>query len=185
MAYKLDKLIIIDVESTCWEGEPPVDQLSEVIEIGICCLNMTSGVISDPVSIYIEPKHSTVSEFCTKLTGITQELLDSKGIPFPKAAEILKSEYQLDKRGWASWGDYDRKMMDSMFTMYSLKNLIAKTTHINLKNLHALMYELKRELGTGAALNMMGFQFEGRQHSGRDDARNIGKIARVLFKKAI
>jgi inhibitor of KinA sporulation pathway (predicted exonuclease) len=184
MAYKLDKLVIIDVESTCWQdGYTPYDQSSEVIEIGICCLNMETFVVSDPVSIYIQPKHSTVSKFCTELTGITQELLDSKGIPFPKAVDILKTEYNLDKRTWGSWGDYDRKMMDIMFTTYSLKNFLDKTTHINLKNLFALLHGLKRELGTEEALNMIGLKFEGRKHSGREDARNIGRIARGIFGK--
>ena len=33
-----NKIIIIDLEATCWEGIPPKGEVSEIIEIGICCL---------------------------------------------------------------------------------------------------------------------------------------------------
>ena len=33
-----NKIIIIDLEATCWEGIPPKGEVSEIIEIGICLL---------------------------------------------------------------------------------------------------------------------------------------------------
>ena len=33
-------LNVIDVESTCWEGKPPPGQEQEIIEIGICALDL-------------------------------------------------------------------------------------------------------------------------------------------------
>nr|MDQ2829840.1 DNA polymerase III [Chloroflexota bacterium] len=43
MARKLDQVVVIDVESTCWEGAPPVGEESEIIEIGVCTLDVASG----------------------------------------------------------------------------------------------------------------------------------------------
>ena len=93
----LNKIIVIDVEATCWDSKPPSGERSEIIEIGICVLDCTernkalrafkSGVgfdidveIPRPVrekrrSILVIPKYSNVSEFCTSLTTTTQELL--------------------------------------------------------------------------------------------------------------
>jgi len=51
MAAKLDKLIVIDIEATCWEGDPPEGQAAEIIEIGVCVLDVTTGQrVGDKVS---------------------------------------------------------------------------------------------------------------------------------------
>ena len=38
---KLDKIIVVDIESTCWE-EPSEDNISEIIEIGITPIDAKS-----------------------------------------------------------------------------------------------------------------------------------------------
>lgn len=40
MAKLLDKIIVIDVESTCWEGPPPEGQVSEIIGIGVATVDV-------------------------------------------------------------------------------------------------------------------------------------------------
>ena len=42
MAKRLDQILVIDVESTCWAGAQPEGQVSEIIEIGVCPVD--SGV---------------------------------------------------------------------------------------------------------------------------------------------
>lgn len=71
-------IIIIDLEATCWRGEVPKDQVSEIIEIGICLLDIKTRVISKNKGILIQPERSKISPFCTDLTTITQELLDKE-----------------------------------------------------------------------------------------------------------
>ena len=34
VAKRLDQIVVIDVEATCWEGDPPAGQASEIIEEG-------------------------------------------------------------------------------------------------------------------------------------------------------
>ena len=31
MARKLDRILVVDVEATCWEGDPPPGQISEIL----------------------------------------------------------------------------------------------------------------------------------------------------------
>jgi len=40
MAGKLDQIIVIDVESTCWQDRPPENEASEIIEVGICVVDV-------------------------------------------------------------------------------------------------------------------------------------------------
>ena len=43
MAKLLDQILVIDLEATCWEGEPPEGQEHETIEMGICILDVATG----------------------------------------------------------------------------------------------------------------------------------------------
>jgi len=40
MAKKLDKIIIVDIEATCWDKSVPVGMESDIIERGICLLDL-------------------------------------------------------------------------------------------------------------------------------------------------
>ncbi len=195
----LNKIIVIDVEATCWDSKPPSGERSEIIEIGICVLDCTernkalrafkSGVgfdidveIPRPVrekrrSILVIPKYSNVSEFCTSLTTITQELLVKEGIPFSDACDILRKEYNSQNCTWASYGDYDRKqfMKDCALTAKDVKYPFSPR-HINVKNLFAHINGLEKELGMSQALDLMGYELDGTHHRGHDDAWNIAKI---------
>ncbi|MFW5667426.1 MAG: exonuclease domain-containing protein, partial [Coleofasciculus sp.] len=81
MSRKIDQILVIDVEATCWQGKPPPGQESEIIEIGVCLLDCHSHYAVKTESILVKPERSTVSEFCTELTTLTQEQVD-QGMSF-------------------------------------------------------------------------------------------------------
>ena len=112
MAKLLHQILVVDIEATCWETKPPRGQESEIIEIGICVLDVRLRKRVEKRSILVKPEHSKVSPFCTKLTTLTQEEVDT-GISFQEACRILKKEYGSKKRVWASYGDYDRRKFDA------------------------------------------------------------------------
>jgi inhibitor of KinA sporulation pathway (predicted exonuclease) len=101
---RVDKIVVVDIEATCWEGKAPENQKNEIIEVGICTLDVSTYQIEDVDGIIIKPKYSKVSEFCTSLTGLTQEIVD-KGCSFQEACKILRSKYRTKLRAWGSWGD--------------------------------------------------------------------------------
>ena len=112
MAKRLDHVIVIDIESTCWDGGmPPRGQTNDIIEIGICPLELSSGRRLEKRSILVKPERSKVSPFCTELTTLTQEQVDG-GIAFKDACKILEDEYHGAERLWASFGDYDRRQFE-------------------------------------------------------------------------
>ena len=79
MARKLDQILIVDVESTCWEGEPPEGEESEIIEIGLCPVERNSLSRIDKHSILVKPERSSISPFCTELTTLVPEMFAEAG----------------------------------------------------------------------------------------------------------
>ncbi len=174
MAKKLDQIIVVDLEATCWEGDPPPGQEQEIIEIGVCALDIATGKRSKKRSLLVRPERSTVSPFCTKLTTLTQEQVD-QGISFAEAVETLRRDYQPADRTWASYGDFDRilfqRQCDRRGVIYPFGR-----THLNVKNLLAISLNLPYEIGLDQAVAQFHLPFDGTHHRGDDDAWNIAAV---------
>lgn len=163
-------LNVIDVEATCWPGDPPSGQVSEIIEVGLAVIDLDSGKRLGKHDILVRPENSDVSEFCTKLTGWTQAEIET-GISFAAACEQLASEY--GSRPWASWGDYDRRQFERQCAGSGYP---FGPVHHNAKAIYAQARRLRKRPGMAAALKMEGMQLEGRHHRGEDDAWNIAAL---------
>ena len=167
-------ILVVDVESTCWQGQPPPGEQSEIIEIGICALDSASGELLEQESILVRPERSKVSPFCTELTTLTQEMVDA-GIWFAEACERLRTHYRGPERTWASWGDYDRKMFEAQCAQRGIPYPFS-AEHINSKKRFAAAYRLKRPEGMAGALKHLCWPLQGTHHRGEDDAVNIARI---------
>ncbi len=181
MARQLDQILVIDVEATCWEGPAPDGQDNEIIEIGVCTVDLESLAPDQSESILVRPARSRVSEFCTRLTTLTQEQVDG-GISFGEACSHLRKAYRSRDRGWASYGDYDRRQFERQCQATDVAWPFG-LTHLNVKNLAALGLGLQREVGMAAALERLGLPLEGTHHRGGDDARNIARILCHLLRQ--
>ncbi len=148
---------------------------SDIIEIGICLLDMHSGEIEDNRGIIVKPERSTVSEFCTELTTITPEMVESEGISFQEALKILRNEFETQSRCWASFGAYDLKQFQRQCAALS-RGFPFGPSHINVKTTFALKKKLGHEVGMAGALEKLEIPLEGTHHRGVDDAKNIAKI---------
>jgi inhibitor of KinA sporulation pathway (predicted exonuclease) len=182
MAKKLDQILVIDLEATCWPGDPPEGQESDIIEIGLCILDVASGQRLNKASIVVRPERSTVSEYCTLLTTLTQEEVDA-GISLREACSLLRAQYGSKERLWASFGDYDRWMFERECQTHHVEYPFGKG-HINVKSLFAVVQNLERELPLDRAMKRLGFPLEGHHHRGEDDAWNIARILGHLLLKA-
>jgi len=181
MSKKLDKILVVDVEATCWEGTPPPGQENEIIEIGLCLLEVASGQRSDKQSILVRPERSQVSPYCTQLTTLTQEQVD-RGVTFKAACLMLQQQCASKNRVWASYGDYDRRQFQKQCEAFNV-NYPFGPTHINVKNLFAIAHGLADEVGMAKALELMKLPLEGVHHHAGDDAWNIaGILAELLLR---
>jgi len=181
---KLDpNVLVLDVESTCWEPpeEQPANEISEVIEIGLAVVDTQKLEIVTNSSIIIRPQKSKVSKFCTSLTTLTQEYVD-QGTTFQAAMETLRKIYKANDRVFVSWGDYDRKMFERNCRDYNVKYPFGPR-HLNLRNTFALFHGLPAEAGMDQALELLGMKLDGTHHRGYWDAFNIAKIFLHTLKK--
>lgn len=177
---QLDCILVVDVEATCWEGDPPAGQASDIVEIGLCLLDIASIEREEKASFIVRPERYTVSEYCTRLTTLTPEQA-SQGISFAEACEILRRKYRAKERVWASYGDYDRRQFERQCMELKVAYPFG-SAHLNVKSLLAVASGWSREVGMEAALERLGLPHEGVHHRGGDDAWNIAAIlARLLL----
>lgn len=88
MAQRLDAILVVDVESTSWQGDPPPGQITEIIEIGLCVVSVRALERVERRSILVRPARSTVSAYCTQLTTLTQADVDA-GVSLADACQTL------------------------------------------------------------------------------------------------
>ncbi|MEW6579808.1 MAG: 3'-5' exonuclease [Chloroflexota bacterium] len=179
MAAKPDRIIVIDVEATCWEGEPPPGQETEIVEIGVCVLDVLTGERLAHESILVRPERSQVSPFCTQLTTLTPERV-ARGVTFEHACRILRRKYGAGDRAWASYGDEDRRLFEKQCAARGVPYPFGPT-HLNVKALIALLHGLPREIGLPGALALLNLPVEGTPHRGVDDACNTARLLASLI----
>ncbi|CAM9517219.1 unnamed protein product [Bubo scandiacus] len=158
-------LIVIDFEATCWRdaarGGP------EIIEFPAVLLNTSTGEIESEFHTYVQPQeHPILSEFCTELTGITQNQVD-EGVPLniSKACTFV------------TWTDWDLGVcLQYECKRKQLRKPDILNSWIDLKATYRAFYNRKPK-GLNGALQDLGIAFAGREHSGLDDSRNTARLA--------
>ncbi|XP_026053134.1 ERI1 exoribonuclease 2 isoform X1 [Carassius auratus] len=188
-------LIIIDFESTCWREKSSRGQ--EIIEFPAVLLNVSNGEVESEFHSYVQPQeHPVLSGFCTELTGITQDQVDSAPplhiclSRFTRWLHALQQErgvvFEMDSTGpapsghpcaFVTWSDWDL----GVCLLYECKRKQlsvpeALKSWIDLRATYRLFYNRKPKGLRGALLDL-GIQFTGREHSGLVDARNTALLA--------
>ena len=176
---------VVDVEATCEENSK--HYIHEIIEFPVVVFDTSRGgeVVAEFHSFVRPTINSTLTTFCTKLTGITQEQIDAA----PTLDEVLQ---QFD--AWLGAQGYihtdERKDFafvcdgpwDLRFFLHGecARKGLAKPSYFdkwcNIKSLFADYYNV-RPCKIHKMLAHLGMKFEGRLHSGIDDTRNIARIA--------
>lgn len=175
MRIRTHTAYVIDLEATCSKDDAPQYKVQEIIEIGIVAIDLIGrNVKKNKLSILVKNEVTPISEYCTDLTGITQEILDNKGVPFSHALAQIE-EFICKHPVCGAWGNFDHVLMIKQCERLGLQNPLNHTNY-NLKNLHAISRGLKKELGLMNALSYEGMQFKGIQHRACDDAENAAEV---------
>ncbi|XP_044836905.1 3'-5' exonuclease eri-1-like isoform X5 [Mauremys mutica] len=192
-----DYLIIIDFESTCWkDGKRHYSQ--EIIEFPAVLLNTSTGEIESEFHMYVQPQeHPILSEFCTELTGIKQNQVD-EGVPlniclsqFSKWIQKIQKEKKIifnsdvsshsvseaKSSTFVTWSDWDLGVcLQYECKRKQLRKPDILNSWIDLRATYKLFYTRKPK-GLNGALQDLGIEFAGREHSGLDDSRNTARLA--------
>ncbi|XP_036333031.1 ERI1 exoribonuclease 2-like isoform X2 [Rhagoletis pomonella] len=192
-------LICMDFEATCWENQaPPKWREAEIIEFPAVMVNLQTGKIEAEFHKYVMPIESPkLSAFCTELTGIKQQSVDN-GMPLQTAImmfqewlrkELRARNLQLPKMSkdkligncaFVTWTDWD---FGICLAKECQRKRLKKPTYFNqwidLRAIFREWYKYK-PINFADALSHVGLAFEGREHSGIDDARNLAALAYKL-----
>lgn len=191
MGARTDRVLVVDVECTCWETkEEQGDRPNELIEIGICELVVKTGEIRDASGYVVKPRFTEVSPFCTELTGWTKEQI-AEGSDIADVLKAIAYDYSTDRETvWFSCGEYDRVKLSSdgragvggLYGISRRDNPFAlMRSHFNVKTLFALKHKLRKEMAMDRMIQYIGETLDGRHHNGCDDAYNIAKIVRHVL----
>ena len=179
-------LNVVDIEATCWAKSAPAgtapgraEQISDIIEIGLTTVDLAAGERLAKHKILVRPERSTVSDFCTELTGLTQDAV-AAGMSFAEACELLSTEHEATNRPWASWGDYDQTQFRRQCADTGVAYPFGEV-HVNAKAVFtAARRDHRGGRGMAAALKIAGLPLEGRHHDGADDSWNIAALILYL-----
>lgn len=177
-------ITVVDLEATCWNSsESQAGQPAEIIEIGMVLLNTETGEVVNPVSMKVKPQLSTVSQFCTDLTGLTQKDVE-KAPSLQKVCEYLRKQYNSHRYVWASYGEWDRYMMDRAVETTGVKSPFSGV-HTNVQAVFGwtLPPTQKNDLSLQRAVEAAGLTWVGRAHSGVDDAHNAANLLWTVLRR--
>lgn len=186
---------VVDFE--CTAREVRKDWMFEIIEFPIVFVNTQTLKIEFTFHRYCRPiVNPTLTQFCIDLTGITQDQVDSADtldVVLDEMVDFLKERNLIpicdeppdDKFTyvWASDGVFD--FHDFLFVECE------KNKKIELPPIFERILDVRHNFRTYTKksgniphmLEYFNLQFEGRQHSGIDDAKNIVRIMIALLGK--
>lgn len=186
-----DYLLVLDFEATC--NAPVQTSPQEIIEFPVLMLNLVTWKIEATFHCFVKPYiHPTLSAFCTELTGITQNQVDSA----PSLVDVLAMvEKWLDanclgltpgsgKRSFlfCTCGSWD---MNALQRECRSKGIPVPRWSRSFCNIKTIYQEVVGAHGKGMAamLSSLKLRLDGKHHSGIDDSKNIAKIAVELLNR--
>lgn len=174
---------VLDTEATCYEGGVfPPGEMQEVIEFGITTVDLASRRIVKTISIPVLPVMSSVSPYCTQLTGWTHARLLKQGVAFSEALRRLKEKHGARGRLLVTDSNGDLELVGSQCRQLGVVYPFGED-HLNVATLFALLTRQRRNLSLEEMLAAVGLTFEGTPHRAGTDSRNIARLLLALLDR--
>jgi inhibitor of KinA sporulation pathway (predicted exonuclease) len=176
-------LCVLDFEATCWDIEPK-KHIQEIIEFPSVLyeyMDDNSVRYVSEFSKYVKPVFEPIlSKFCTELTGITQDKVDSGECiedVYESHHEWLTMHTQPNSEIYiATCGAWDlNTMLPKEIANKHLPYYSVYKRFINVKTEFEQFYQ-RKAYGMSGMLEFLNLSLDGRLHSGIDDTKNIAKI---------
>ncbi|KAI8639243.1 ribonuclease H-like domain-containing protein [Parasitella parasitica] len=186
-----DYYLFFDVEATC-EADGGFTFPNEIIEFPVVLVDGETFDIVDEFRSYVKPTlNPTLSKFCLELTGISQETVDESPVFIDVLNQfqefLAKHElFQSKSATFVTDGPFDiRDFITKQLKHSKIKPRPAyfDLHWVNIRKLFREFYKQHENKNIGMMLQHLGMQFEGRQHSGLDDARNLAMIGKRMHEE--
>lgn len=146
----------------------------KIIQIGAVVGNVYTKEVFEELSVFINP-HEPLTEYITKLTGITQKDVDA-GETLIEGHNRLKSlrvKYKAHGNP-LTWGGGDSVALFQQ-TGIPAKECCFGRRWIDVKTIYQFYRMIRKEkiqAGLSKAMSKCGLNFKGRKHNAKSDARN-------------
>lgn len=174
-SLRLDRLLFVDLELTCWQGTPPPGQESEIIEVGVAEVDTGVPRITRSTRWLVRPVKSEVSDYCADLTGITAEDVRRHGRPLSEVFGSLRKDWGPGRKAWYAWGA-DRILMDDAVAGAGLAGHPFSPGFVDLAQLYTTLRGCGQRVALEEALVCEGLEPEGRRHSAEGDAIDAARV---------
>lgn len=182
-------LLILDFEANCIENGTL--ECQEIIEFPVVPIDVKNlKVMEDKIfHTYVKPTVvPKLTEFCTKLTGITQAQVDqgiTLGDTLVKLHQWLKDNgFNYQNSTFVTCGKWDLNTClrnEAAYKGIQTPDYLRK--FINIKDAWMSHFCEPKAPGMPGMLDSLKLALDGKHHSGIDDSKNIAKIAIELLKR--
>lgn len=174
-------LMIVDFEATCGPGVSKTQ--AEIVEVGAVLYSFFTldvGFEEAPTfHRYIKPQIvPKITTFCTKLTGITQAMVDQAPTFETMIHEweqfLTNNDCSADTVVFGCWTDFDirqlRRELERNEVAFAFPNWI------DLQKAYKIHQKKKAIQSVKKAIEEQGFEFIGQAHSALHDAQNTARL---------
>lgn len=189
-------ICVLDFEANCNEnGDKWINEIIEFPSILYLWdqIHNTFTKVNE-IQLYVKPTFNPkITQFCTNLTGITQQTIDEKGIPFKNAFQqhydwlkkYVPPALLLHSTSMVTCGNWD---LMTMLTKECKKHKIlfypsVYKKFINIKMIYKDTMKTPKQYGLANMLKFSSMKMEGRHHSGISDCHNTGRLFEYLIRK--
>ncbi|KAJ3230101.1 3'-5' exoribonuclease 1 [Chytriomyces hyalinus] len=181
---------VLDIEATCDENNP--SWYNEIIEFPVVLIDAKTLTRVAEFRSFVKPvRNPVLTEFCTRLTGITQEQVNTA----PHFPQVLRNfRHFLKKYHLGTWNmrfitDGPCDIRDFVWKTCKANKVSVPSYFRGFVNVRKLAQ--RNYAHTGIRINFDGMLklfdlvLEGRHHSGIDDTRNIARVVLKMMEDGV
>ena len=180
-----NEIVVYDLEYTSWEGSLERDwshphEEREVVQIGAVKLDSRQGLKEiDTLDLLVRPRLNPIlSDYFIRLTGITQQALEIRGMDFADA--LVQFSQFVGTAGYACSNGHDVEILCENCSLYAIGFPLDKSRFRDIS------VHLSREAGRSSHVTSsnldeaFGIRLDLPSHDALGDARNIAGVLRHL-----
>jgi inhibitor of KinA sporulation pathway (predicted exonuclease) len=180
--FKLKNILFVDFEMTCFDNRLENERnFTEIIEIGVVSVDNPNAKIIDKASYLIKNEYTEITDYCTNITTINQDLITEKGVLLQEACEKIQERFRSHNKTWLAWGCGDYNHLEKNCIVKSIQNPFSDN-YINFSEWIALTNGVTRSSGLKKNLVMNDIKYNGQQHRAMVDAEATAELYLKTFR---
>lgn len=183
---------ILDTEYLTWNYKSNINdklrkkwQKKEIIQIGICQVieKKNKLIIKKKLKIYVKPKYNPIiPKRIVKLTRITQNIIDNKGISFSEASKKLNRFIGVSAKVISMGDEKELFIYNCKINNIKVLSKIKKAKFIDMQKILKKKYK-KKNYFTSDLPKIFNFKQDKKPHNAINDCYTIVKCLNNSLKK--